>query len=443
MIAMVSWAPGQVGPVTRCAHMARTLRSALLGIWVMGILTWCAPGRAAGEIMIDGVPHVRNGAAPTQGSETWKLQEVWRAGGAAEGGLLLGLISDVVADESGNVYVLDSQLCQVHVFSPEGKHLRTLFRQGEGPGELRRPRDVLLTADGVGAAEEFPAKVVMVDRAGSPLPNLPVGGSGPTAATPASLTAADQGGGNLVVSGALSRDSDQPGVEDRTYFLASYDATGAERARYAESHGVYNYNDFVFAERENLPPFWWAFTVAKDGRVWVAPDRDRYAIEIHEADGRLVRVIERNVPPAERTAEEKDRMRRLLEGAMASLPIPYRIRVEDREPVLSFFHRPLHLMSDGTLWVTPTQGVRGQPAGIMWTCDVFDAAGQYVKRVSLGCEGNGYDDCLFFLGQNRFLLVKGYADALAAQFGRGTVAVGEGEEPTVPELVYYKVAGRD
>ncbi len=406
-------------------------------------LAWCVPGHAVQEVVIDGVPHVRNGATPAQGSETCRLEELWRVGGDAEGGLLLGLVSDVVADESGNVYVLDAQLCQVHVFSPEGKPLRTLFRQGQGPGEVRRPRDILLTPDGVGAAEEFPAKVVMVNRSGDPLPNLPVGGSGAGASSPASLTAAEQGGGNVVLSGALSRDSDQPGVSDRTYFLASYDGAGVERARYAESHGAYNYNDFVFAEREHLPPFWWAFAVAKDGRVYVAPYRDRYAIHIYEADGRLLRVIERDAQPAERTAEERNRMQRLLEGAMASLRIPYRIEVENREPILSFFHRPLHLMADGTLWVTATEGTRRQPGGIMWTCDIFNPAGEYIKRVSLACDGDGYNDCLFFVGDNRFVLIKGYADALAAQFGRGTVVSAEGEEPPVPEVVYYRVAGRD
>ena len=121
------------------------------------------------------------------------------------------------------------------------------------------------------------------------------------------------------------------------------------------------------------------------------------------------------------------------------MPIKVSIDIDRHEPAISFFHRALHLSDTGELWVLPSEGLTDQPDGIMATYDIFDRQGNFQKQVSLACEGRGFDDCLFFAGNDRVVLVKGYSDALAAQFGRGTVARAEGEEPTLPELVYYRM----
>ena len=75
----------------------------------------------------------------------------------------------------------------------------------------------------------------------------------------------------------------------------------------------------------------------------------------------------------------------------------------------------------------------------MLTYDVFDPAGHFTRQVSVTCEGNGVDDALFFVGNGQVILVKGYLDALAAQFGRGTALTAEDEEHTVPEIVCYRI----
>ncbi len=388
------------------------------------------------------VVRILNDTEPPGGREIWTLSEEWRVGGS-DGDLLFGLISDIDVDEEGTIYVLDAQLCQVHLFSPRGDHLRTIFREGPGPGEVSSPRDLVVLDDGVGAAEEYPGKIVVVDRHGVPLSSLIPGGDVPGEVPRASLTSTDWGGGNLVVAGALLRSGTRPGISDRTYFLSSYDRQGNERARYCDWHAVYDYTDFVFSERRHLPTFWWAYTVAPDGRVYLVRSRDRYEVCVYDRGGHLERIIEQKAEPQVRTSSDKSRMNRLLEGAMAGLPFDCRIEVEDRHPVLAYFHRPLRLAPDGSLWVLPTRGILDQPEGVMWTYDVHDPGGRFLKRVSLACEeGDSYDDALFFVGEDRLVLLKGYADALAAQFGRGAVVAGEDDEPTVPELICYRATAR-
>ena len=43
---------------------------------------------------------------------------------------------DVAVDEKGHIYVLDYGSKEVRVFDREGRHLRNMARDGEGPGEF-------------------------------------------------------------------------------------------------------------------------------------------------------------------------------------------------------------------------------------------------------------------------------------------------------------------
>lgn len=48
---------------------------------------------------------------------------------------LFAQISGLEVDEAGRIYVLDRQLNELRIFSPDGTHVRTVGRSGEGPGE--------------------------------------------------------------------------------------------------------------------------------------------------------------------------------------------------------------------------------------------------------------------------------------------------------------------
>ena len=55
---------------------------------------------------------------------------------AAEGPELFDRIDDVAFDRDGNVLVLDAVNYEVRTFGPEGRHLGSLGRNGEGPMEF-------------------------------------------------------------------------------------------------------------------------------------------------------------------------------------------------------------------------------------------------------------------------------------------------------------------
>lgn len=61
---------------------------------------------------------------------------------------LLGEISGVAIDDSGLIYIADFQDPRIVVFSRLGRHLATIGRKGQGPGEFTAPTGPVIGADG-------------------------------------------------------------------------------------------------------------------------------------------------------------------------------------------------------------------------------------------------------------------------------------------------------
>lgn len=67
--------------------------------------------------------------------------------GGDDPNFIFGDIRGVQAASDGTIFVLDYQAIEVRVFSPDGEFLRTIVRQGEGPGEVREANGIVLSGD--------------------------------------------------------------------------------------------------------------------------------------------------------------------------------------------------------------------------------------------------------------------------------------------------------
>jgi hypothetical protein len=382
------------------------------------------------------VEHIDNPARPAGGRLDVTLREVWRVGGE-DGETFFGLVPRVATDAAGNVHVLDSQMCQVSVYDRQGRLVRTLFREGDGPGEIRQPRDMIVLDDGrVGLLQEFPGQISFVDAQGNPAGRVVLGGA---SGGIHSLTACASDGRLVLVSGTDMLPSERSEINRRLNFLEACGETGEVTARYASNETRYDFSDFRFTEREHLPPFWWAFAAAPGGVVYTVSDRDRYLIEAHAADGELLRTFGRAYEPLQRTDGEYDRLVGMIESAFSGAPFRPTIVVERQEAVVSAMHRGLQVHPDGSLWVLTGRGVRpGQP-GVMAVFDVFDAAGSFVRQVALRAPHDGRNVGIFLAGADRILVVKGYFESLAAQFGNGATFAGEDGEVETPAVICYEM----
>ncbi|MBU8871714.1 MAG: hypothetical protein KOO60_12680 [Gemmatimonadales bacterium] len=411
------------------------MRKKYLVLCVLPVLVLSlAVASLAETVMIDGVEHIRNGAQPYNGVQDVKLHELWRAGGEDDD-VFFGLVPRVLTDPEGNVYILDSQTCQVYVYGPEGELLRKLFREGEGPGEVLRPRDMVLMGDGrVGLMQEFPGAISFVQKDGTPANRIQlIGIDGGVMG----LTSCDAAGEVLLFAGNHDQDGGRPEVRNRWNVLERHGPDGKIMARFADNHAVYDFGDFHFREKEHLPVFWFTFAAAQDGRVFTATDHKKYAVNVCAPDGTLQRVIEREYEPLERTDAEFHRLELMIKSAFTGMSIQPKIEIERRESVLAYFHRAIQLHPDGNLWVLSGRGLRPEIKGVMAVFDVFDDAGLFVKQVALHAPHDGRDVGIFLSGTGRVLVVKGYMDSLAAQFGNGTALADEGYEPQAPEVICY------
>lgn len=208
-------------------RLAAALAAALLSTGTAAA-TGAAQAAVAPAEPTEGVARVRNATVPAGGRQTLRARELWRAGGE-DGDFIFGNVGQVLSGPRGEIYVLDSQQSQVQVFAADGRHLRTLSREGEGPGEVRRPGDMLLLPDGsLGLVQTFPGRIVRIGADGQPAGDFTVGAGDPASGRFAALVAGRSRGGTTALLG-IQMTFSADGTSDQTYFLAAYDEAGKQR----------------------------------------------------------------------------------------------------------------------------------------------------------------------------------------------------------------------
>ena len=382
---------------------------------------------------------VKNSAQPANGVVKLQLEEQWRVGGPDDEETFFGQITWAETDAEGLLYVLDAQLCEVSVYDRDGTRVKSLFREGDGPGEVRQPRDLVVFPDGtIGVVQEFPGKIIRVDGDGNPVSSIIPNTGDPTDGGMIGLISAEHRGGTFITTGTAIKPGAHQGLRDRNMYLSTIDSEGVRIKQLLNQTTTWDFTNFVYDEEKSLPSFWWASTVGPEGKVYAAPDRNAYRINIYATDGTLERVVEREYKSWKRTADDRAWITALLTGAFRSVPFEVNLKISDIERDISWLTRSLQVDDDGNIWVLSSRGTREQPVGVMATFDVFDKAGRFDRQVQVICpEGDASEDGIFLLGNDRVLLIKGYVDAAAASFG-GSGIEDDGEAEPM-ELVCYGV----
>jgi len=388
----------------------------------------------AGEIVEhDGHTTIRNNE-PALPMVELELEELWRRGGEDDD-LMIGLPVEALSDEEGRVYLADQQLCQVFVFNPDGELEKTLSREGEGPGEVRGPIDLVRMPDGTfGLAEFFPGKIIKVTYDDLPAGEITIDVSGGVSGGFTMQTMAESSGNHLLMAGSRSLPQDK--FTERTHFLAAVDQEGVQTVRYMEQvsrierpHSVVHENDF-------LPSFPLASALGHDGRVYTPRDRESYAVNVFHADGTLDRVIERpDFKPWKRDKLDSKRINALFESWAGANPETWpEFDLKKTERAIN----TLHIDGQGRLWVQHSRSNRDLPEGIFLSLDLYDAEGNWQREVRLNCEGSSASDGIRFLRDGRILLIKGFVVARLACLGSGTATLGE-DDTEVIEIICYRL----
>jgi hypothetical protein len=374
--------------------------------------------RAGEETVIDGVLHVKNSSTPSQGLETLELEPLWSAGGEEDEEILFGVINQVLLDDENNIYLLDTQLSHVQVYSPTGDHLKTLGRKGSGPGEIRNPVDMSFMPDGtLGLVQSFPGKIIKLHPDGAPADTYIPETMDTVEGGFLLLSLCRQAGDNLVLGGSkMTMNPDTP-IQERSFFLRSYGLDAKPRVEYLMTARKTDLRDFKHREIdqdfvENR------MDVRPGGGIVVCEPRYDYALSVYSEDGTLERVIEREYSSLERNRLAVERVTRILEAEAEHMPPGTEVEAENEEMDVV----DLVVRSDGTIWCQTSRAMWEPPEGVFTTYDVFSPEGHFVKQVVIACDGDPVRDRLIFSGDDLVFKITGYWDAVLNARGGGEEA---------------------
>lgn len=378
---------------------------------------------------------IENPLTPRDGVREVVLEELWEVGGD-DGDLILGVVNQVLIDGEDNVYLLDGQLSEIHVISPAGEQLRTIGREGDGPGEFRNGSDMAFLPDGsLGVLQGFPGRIVKIDPvSGEPAGNWTLRDE--TTGGMFQMQFLRHAGGNIVAGGVHQIVDTSTGTITRRGFISNVDpATGLVRQEYVHRDISIDLSALRLDEDELAGGPENRFDVGPRGRVFVAVPRNGYEISVFAPQGPLDLVLTREYETWQRDAQALDIWKRILETVERNQAPGAAISWEQTEPDV----QALRVAPDGRVWIQNSRGRWEPPAGVFTCFDVFAPDGTFVEEVRFVCDGRPRSDALFFSGSEYVFRVAGFWDAALSRFGGAGTTTAEGEEPEPVSVTCYRI----
>jgi hypothetical protein len=324
------------------------------------------------------------------------LNERWQVGGDEDDELFFGVLTQITSDNKGNIYLLDAQLSEVFIFSSSGEYIRSIGREGEGPGEFRRPSDLFLMPDGnVAVLQRMPGKIVLLSTEGDPVGDHPL---------------PDTDGMRMFFGGKRAGDG---------IVLAMARTDVRDFAAMETDEKTFGINSLIWATDD-------------DGRVYTSDTFDAYRIQVWSPDGTLERVIERDYEPRVRSDEEKERAKPRVRVRRGNRAHDMKFKMSDTDRDI----QRMYPREDGTLWVLSSHGAFDAAEGTIATFDIYDIGGRFTNQITLLGDGDFVDDGFHFVG-DRLFVVKGFRTAVNAMMGGREGEPDTEEDPEPMSVICY------
>ncbi len=312
--------------------------------------------------VVNGVTIVNNPKEPMYSADVFNLEVDLIIGNEeVEDESMFQDIQNMVVDEEGNIYVLDTKALDIKVFDRNGEFLRIIGRKGQGPGELQNPFDL----------QVLPHKKIMVydyslrqfnifSQEGEFLRQFS------TRQLPRFRHPKVDSRGNIVAGFWIRGDTNKAGLNKfdsdlRPIFMITTQPLVSKSGR--------NFDYFEQLWQTNLA---WDVTT-KDEIIWGVVTS--YEIFVHNPEGKLIKKIIRESDGIAITKKEEEK---LIKNWFGDEPVPDFLTINFPAKYPSFSEFTCD--EKGRIFVQTHEETEDEEERYY---DVFDPDGKYIARISL------------------------------------------------------------
>lgn len=310
---------------------------------------------------------------PAWGARGWRFSEaplVQIGGENAEGPEQLHGVTHSQLLPNGTFAIVSSLGRQVPIFTPDGRHLRTIGRSGEGPGEYRSPWQVFSHGADSLVVVDIYRSISVFDTAGRFGRRFVPGGLvGESQGAPLGRF----GDGTFLFQLYHNEIQRPPGLQRGKVELVRFSMEGA----HLQSFGFYEEQTYrVGSTQRHIFGPWGKFGPAGTA-FWYGPG-DRFDIRLVDLEGVTTRMVRLDLPPRPVTDADVDGFRdRLLERSKGTREERFAQEMAENIEAADVFPPHDELLVDdlGNLWV---QEFQPWDLRVPRTWHVFDPNGRYL-----------------------------------------------------------------
>ena len=296
---------------------------------------------------INEITVVKNPKEPMYGEDVFSLEEELSIGGVEDREeYTFSKIGPLAVDEDERIYVRDRQEQHIKVFDKDGKHLMTIGKKGQGPGELSGAGAISVNQNVLMAQEMRSLSFFSLD--GKFLRRV-------LTKEIRALRARIDSKGNIVVEEGLF------GPENIRQQLKKFDSNMNLITEIASSPGIDPRKPF----NPFMPRAYWV--IDKDDNIVYGYPED-YELQIYNPEGKLIKKIKKEYDPIEITKEEK---KKEMKGAPPSIKLDF--------PRYHSAYNRFFLDDEGRIFVQTWEKTEDRER---YYYDVFDPEGRYIAKVS-------------------------------------------------------------
>jgi hypothetical protein len=298
---------------------------------------------------VGGVTVVKNPKEPMYGEEVFSLEAeltIGEANGPKE--YMFSSLRYLTVDDRGYIYALDYKEKHVKVYDDKGKHLATMGKEGQGPGDIRGPHGICITPQNeVMVPDSLNNRLTFFSAEGKFIRSITT--------TPFELLETKIDSTGYVIGREVVRDEENSRWElkkfdSRLNYLFSLDSSPIP--------DLNKMNPF-------LPPLSW--DIDKNDRI-ISGYPEKYEINIFNPEGTLIKRIQKDYEPLEIAEEQLERLK----------DIPPQIKLDVPQHHVAYWS--FFVDDECRIFAFTWEKAPGQDKRYF---DVFDSEGKYIAKIPL------------------------------------------------------------